>query len=164
MDTSNTMGWNSGISSLGGNVPRREAIGRQPGEAAETTAAPGDQVSITAPAGNEAPLEIAAAPVAEAPAAALTATPREAIPSLLVDEGPGALVGSNPFAQKDSVAGLGVLSMMDESVVAHEAGHATPVRAIDGTGEVSAFADLNLAGPGNAAKYLSNPEALYLGV
>jgi hypothetical protein len=76
--------------------------------------------------------------------------------SLLADDTSLGLIGTAGGAgSSHPTTGLGILAQLDET---------SGVRAIDNGSSNNRFGDLHLVGVNNAAQYLGNPQAMYLGI
>ena len=69
---------------------------------------------------------------------------------------PGSLDASTPGSHP--VSALGLLAQLDEPAAT------TATRAVEGVSRPSPFGDMHMVGPGNAAAFVGNPSALYLGL
>jgi hypothetical protein len=155
VDSSNMIGgasWNN-LTPLTGTPAQKPAVA--PASTPESAPASiGDGVELSAGA-TATPAAPSFAPQAETPAAAPRAeiAPSQVPVSLLADDATVGLVGSAGGASSaHPTSGLGVLAQLDE------------VRAIDNGTGTNRFADFHLVGVNNAAQFLGNPNAMYLGI
>lgn len=69
---------------------------------------------------------------------------------------PGSLTPPPPGSHP--VSALGLLAQLDESAAT------VATRRVDSLSRPSPFGDMHMVGPGNAAAFLGNPSALYIGM